>query len=155
MPDAETMINQLGLTLPESSPPVANYVPVMAVHAGTILRVSGQLPMRDGKLIATGAVPDPVSVEVATECARQCVLNAFAAVKHHLGSLERLRGVARVGGYVACPPGFGDQPTIINGASDLLYAVMGDAGKHARSAVGVSSLPLHAPVEIEFAFLID
>lgn len=155
MADAETRLQRLGLTLPDAVAPVANYVPCMPVHSGTLLFVSGQVPLRDGKPIATGRVPDDVDVETATECARQCVLNALAAVHAEFGSLERVRGVARVGGFVACSPGFGDQPKIINGASDLLVDILGDSGKHARAAVGVPALPLNVPVEIEFHFVID
>jgi len=155
MADADSRLEQLGLSLPAAAKPVANYVPVQSVHSGILMFVSGQIPIRDGALIAQGRVPDEVSVETAVECARQCVLNGLAAVHAELGSLARIRGVVRVGGFVACPPGFGDQPTVINGASDLLVQLFGDAGKHARAAVGVPALPLNAPVEIEFTFLMD
>ena len=155
MPHPELRLEQLGLTLPTPVTPVANYVPCIAVHSGHMVYISGQVPMRDGVLIAEGTVPDVVSIEQAVECARQCVLNGLAALNAEVGSLDRVRSVVRVGGFVACGAGFGQQPQVINGASDLLVEIFGDSGKHARAAVGVSALPLNAPVEIEFAFLID
>jgi enamine deaminase RidA (YjgF/YER057c/UK114 family) len=100
-------------------------------------------------------VPSDVSLELARDCAAQCALNGLAALEQEIGDLARVRRVVRLGGFVACGHGFGDQPTVINGASDLLAELMHDSGKHARAAVGVSSLPLNAPVEIEFTFLVD
>ncbi|TDC59121.1 RidA family protein [Micromonospora sp. KC207] len=137
---------ELGLTLPEVVPPVANYVP--AVQSGQHVFVSGQLPMAEGKLLATGKVGAGVSAEQAKDLAQRCALNALAAVDALVG-LENLVKVVRVTGFVASAPGFTGQPGVINGASDLFGAVFGEAGRHARSAVGVSELPLDAPVEIE------
>ena len=108
--------------------------------------------MRDGQLIAKGSVPGQVSLEVAQECARQCVLNGLAAVKAAVGSLGEVKQVVRVGVFVCSEAGFHDQPKVANGASELLVQVFGDAGKHARAAVGSIALPLGAPVEVEFLF---
>jgi enamine deaminase RidA (YjgF/YER057c/UK114 family) len=155
MADADTRLEQLGITLPDAAAPVANYLPCQAVHSGVLIYISGQIPLRDGALLASGRAPDEVDVETATECARQCVLNGLATLRRELGTLAGVRSVVRVGGFVASAPGFGDQPKIINGASDLLVDVFGESGKHARAAVGVAALPLNAPVEIEFTFLID
>ncbi len=106
-------------------------------------------------MLATGSVPEPVSIETAQDCARQCVLNALACLHGEIGDLSRLRRVVRLDAFVACGPDFADHPKVINGASDLLIDLLGDDGKHARAAVGVSSLPLLAPVEIAMTFLID
>ncbi len=105
--------------------------------------------------MATGTVPGEVSVELAKECARQCTLNGLAAAKAALGSLGKIRQVVRVGCFVACEPGFGDHPKIANGASELLVEIFGESGRHARAAVGASSLPLHVPVEVEFLFEVE
>ncbi len=155
MATIERRLDSLGIVLPEAPKPVANYVPVYARHSGSPAFVSGQIPMRDGSLIATGSVPEDVSIEVARECAAQCVVNALAAIRGEYGSLERLRGVARLRGYVASGPGFRDHSTVIDGASDLLAELLGESGSHSRVAVGVTSLPLGAPVEIEFVFVMD
>ncbi len=149
----EDRVRTLGIELPSAPPPLASYVPVR-LHAG-VAYVSGQLPFVDGKLMAVGSVPAEVSEERAKACARQCALNALAALRGKLGSLDSVRGVIRLGCFVACGPGFGGQPAIANGASDVLFEVFGEAGRHARAAVGVSSLPLNAPVEIEFTFALD
>jgi enamine deaminase RidA (YjgF/YER057c/UK114 family) len=127
-------------------PPVAAYVP--AVRSGDHVYTAGQLPMRSGELVATGKVGDAVSPEVATECARQCALNAIAAIKSVAGSLEDVR-IVKVVAFVASTPDFTGQPGVANGASNLFGDVFGDAGVHARSAVGVPVLPLDAPVEVE------
>lgn len=136
----------LGLPLPEVVPPVAAYVP--AVRSGSHVYVSGQLPMVDGKLETTGKVGAEVPVEQATELARRCALNALAAIEDLVG-LEKVGKVVKVTGFVASTPGFTGQPAVINGASELFGAVFGEAGRHARSAVGVAELPLGAPVEVE------
>lgn len=153
MPTIESGLARLGLTLPDQPVAIASYVPASAVHSGTLVFISGQIPMRDGALLATGSVPDQVSLEKAQECARQCVLNGLAALRNELGGLDRVDRVIRVGGFVASPAGYGEQPKVINAASELLVELMGDAGRHARAAVGVSSLPLNVPVEIEFTFV--
>jgi enamine deaminase RidA (YjgF/YER057c/UK114 family) len=129
---------ELGIAIPEVVPPVAAYVP--AVVTGRYVYTSGQLPMRDGTMIA----PD-----VAKDCARQCAINALAAAQSVIGSLDRVTRVVKVVGFVASAPGFTGQPAVINGASELLLEIFGDAGRHARSAVGVAGLPINAPVEVE------
>jgi len=143
----EERLASLGLSVPEVAKPVAAYVP--AVRTGSYIYTSGQLPSRDGELIATGKVGGGVSVEQATECARQCALNAIAAVKAEVGDLSAVKRVVKVVAFVSSTPDFTGQPGVANGASELLGAVFGDAGKHARSAVAVPVLPLDAPVEVE------
>ena len=143
----EERLASLGLEVPEVAKPVAVYVP--AVRSGNHVFTSGQLPMRSGELIATGKVGGEVSVEEAVECARQCALNAIAAVRAEVGDLSAVRRVVKVVGFVASTPDFTGQPGVVNGASELLGEVFGDAGVHARSAVGVAALPLGAPVEVE------
>ena len=137
----------LGLTLPPVTAPVAAYVP--AVRTGTFVYVSGQLPVVDGKLPATGKVGDEVSEQDAAAMARTCALNALAAAAAAAGGLEAIRRIVKITGFVASAPGFAGQPQVINGASELFIAVFGEQGKHARSAVGVAELPLNAPVEVE------
>ena len=155
MPDIHARLERLGIELPVAPTPLASYVPAASVHSGSIVLISGQIPIIDGSLMATGHVPNDVSIEQAQACARQCVLNGLAALRDEIGDLERLRRVVRLGGFVAAPPDFTDHPTVINGASDLLVELLGDDGRHARAAVGVSSLPRGVPVEIEFMFLVD
>lgn len=137
---------ELGLSLPEVVPPVAAYVP--AVQSGRHVYVSGQLPMVDGKLLATGKVGGGVSPEQAKSLARQCALNALAAIDALVG-LEKVIKIVKVTGFVASAEGFTGQPAVINGASELFGEVFGEAGRHARSAVGVAELPMGAPVEVE------
>ncbi|KKK06122.1 RidA family protein [Micromonospora sp. HK10] len=137
---------ELGLTLPEVVPPVASYVP--AVQSGQHVYVSGQLPMAEGKLLATGKVGAGVSADQAKDLAQRCALNALAAIDALVG-LENVVKIVKLTGFVASAPGFTGQPGVINGASDLFGAVFGEAGRHARSAVGVAELPLDAPVEVE------
>lgn len=134
--------------LPSPPAPVGSYLPV--VQVGSLLYTSGVLPMREGQLLFPGAVGSlTVRVEEGQEAARQCALNALSLIKTHLGSLTRVERVVKVTGFVHCPAAFCEQPRVLNGASDLLVTVFGEAGKHARSAVGVSALPLNAPVEVE------
>lgn len=137
---------ELGLTLPPVTPPVAAYVP--AVQSGNHVYVSGQLPLVDGALLATGKVGAEVTPEAAKELAARCALNGLAAIDALVG-LDRVVRVVKVVGFVASAPGFTGQPAVINGASELLGSVFGEAGAHARSAVGVAELPLGAPVEVE------
>jgi enamine deaminase RidA (YjgF/YER057c/UK114 family) len=146
----EARLTALGLTLPEPAAPVAAYIPWR--QAGNLLYISGQIPIRDGQLIARGSIPDEVSLEEARDCARQCVLNGLAVTRFALGSLDRIRQVIRVGCFVASQAGFYDQPKVANGASELLVEIFGEAGRHARAAVGNIALPLGAPVEVEFLF---
>lgn len=138
---------ELGISIPEVVPPVAAYVP--AVATGRYVYTSGQLPMRDGAMIAEGLVGSDVDPEVAKDCARQSAINALAAIQSAVGTLDRVTRVVKVVGFVASAPGFTGQPGVINGASELFLEVFGDAGRHARSAVGVAGLPLNAPVEVE------
>jgi enamine deaminase RidA (YjgF/YER057c/UK114 family) len=137
---------ELGLVLPEVVPPVAAYVP--AVQTGKHVYVSGQLPMSGGQLMATGKVGAEVSAERAKDLAAQCALNALAAIDSLVG-IDNVVKVVKVTGFVASAGGFTGQPGVINGASELFGAVFGEAGRHARSAVGVAELPLGAPVEVE------
>lgn len=143
----EERLAELGLTVPEVAAPVAAYVP--AVRSGNHVFTSGQLPMRSGQLMATGKVGGEVTQEEAVECARQCALNALAAVRAELGDLSRVKRVVKVVAFVASTPDFTAQPLVANGVSELLGTVFGDLGRHARSAVGVPVLPLDAPVEVE------
>ncbi|UQX01760.1 RidA family protein [Streptomyces sp. RerS4] len=143
----EAKLAELGLTLPEVVPPLATYQP--AVRSGAYVFTAGQLPMVQGKLPLTGKVGAEVSAEQAKELAATCALNALAAVKSVVGDLDRIARVVKVVGFVASAPDFTAQPGVLNGASELLGAVLGDKGVHARSAVGVAVLPLDAPVEIE------
>lgn len=143
-------IAELGLVIPEGSKPVAAYIP--AVVSGNLVYTSGQLPMIGGVLPTTGKVGAQVSAEEAKELARTCVLNGLAAARSAIGSLDRITRVVKVVGFVASDPSFTGQPGVINGASELLGDIFGDMGQHARSAVGVSVLPLDTPVEIEFIF---
>ena len=143
----EDRLAELGLSVPDVVKPVASYVP--AVRGGTFVYTSGQLPVRAGELMTTGKVGGSVSPEDATACAQQCALNAIAAVKAEIGDLDQVVRVVKVVCFVASEPSFTGQPQVANGASDLLGKAFGDAGVHARSAVGVSVLPLDAPVEVE------
>jgi enamine deaminase RidA (YjgF/YER057c/UK114 family) len=143
---AKARLRELGIELPEVAKPLASYVP--AVRSGSLVYTSGQLPMQAGKLAATGKVGADVTPERGKEFARICVLNALAAVDSLVG-IDGVTRVVKVVGFVASAPGFNGQPGVINGASDLLAEVFGDQGSHARSAVGVSELPLDSPVEVE------
>lgn len=147
MSAVEQRLVDLGLTLPEVAAPLAAYVP--AVLSGSYVFTSGQLPLVDGKLTTCGKVGAEVTPEQARELARTCALNALAAVKSVAGDLDRVKRVVKVVGFVASAPDFTGQPGVVNGASELLGQVLGDAGVHARSAVGVAVLPLDAPVEVE------
>ena len=140
-------LKELGYELPSLPNPAGSYVP--ATSTGSLLFTAGQLPFKEGQLRYTGKVDKDVSVEEANEAARLCALNALAAVKAEAGSLENVRRVVKVTGYVASAAGFNRQPEVINGASDFLSEVFGEKGAHARSAVGVAELPLDAPVEVE------
>ena len=144
--DAYERLAELGLTLPTVVPPLASYVP--AVQSGNCVYVSGQLPMVEGKLPLTGKVGAEVTPEQATDLARICALNALAAIEGLVG-LGRLVKIVKLVGFVASADGFTGQPAVVNGASNLFGDVLGEQGRHARSAVGVSELPLGAPVEVE------
>ncbi len=144
---AEARLVELGITIPEVVPPLAAYQP--AARTGSLVFTAGQLPARSGEMLAIGKVGGEVTEEQAYECARQCALNALAAVKAEIGSLDQIKRVVKVVVFVASTPDFTGQPRVANGASELFGEVFGEAGKHARSAVGVSVLPLDVPVEVE------
>jgi enamine deaminase RidA (YjgF/YER057c/UK114 family) len=147
MTHPEEKLTELGLKLPEVAAPVAAYIPVL--RSGNLVYTSGQLPMVDGALPMIGKVGAEVSPEDAKALAQRCLLNALAAVKSEIGDLAKVKRVVKVVGFVASAPDFTGQPGVINGASELFGAVFGEAGRHARSAVGVAVLPLDAPVEVE------
>lgn len=146
MPSPLARIIKLGLQLPDVSPPKGAYIP--AVRSGNLIFVSGQVPMMNGELIAAGKVGDGVTAERANGLSRQCALAALAAIDQLVG-LDKVERVVKVVGFVASAAGFDGQAGVVNGASDLFVAVFGDAGRHARSSIGVAELPLGAPVEIE------
>ncbi|WP_208438092.1 RidA family protein [Bartonella taylorii] len=143
----ERHLKKIGITLPEATQPIANYVTVS--QSGNQLFISGQLPLFDGKPIATGKVGAAVSTEQAKKSAETCALNILAQIKAALGDLNRIKRVVKVTVFVAVDPHFTDIPLVANGASDLFVNILGETGKHARSAVGVSSLPMNVPVEVE------
>jgi enamine deaminase RidA (YjgF/YER057c/UK114 family) len=144
-------LTALGIELPKVAAPLGSYVPYRI--EGRLLFISGQLPTKDGKLVAVGRLPTEVSLAVAQTCSRQSAINILAAASAAVGGdLGRIAGCVKLTGYVAGEPGFTDQPLVMNPASDLMREVFGEAGRHARAAVGVASLPLGAPVEIEAIF---
>jgi enamine deaminase RidA (YjgF/YER057c/UK114 family) len=157
MPHVDQVVKRLetlGIRLPEAPKPVAAYVPW--VRSDRLLYVSGQIPFRDGGLLATGPVPSATSLEAAQQAARQCALNGLAVAADALdGRLDRVRRVVRIGVFVACDPGFEAHPQVANGASEFLIEVFGEAGRHARAAVGSPSLPRGATVEVELLFEVD
>lgn len=152
----DSRLAELGIILPAAPAPAGLYAP--CVQAGDLLFISGQLPLADGKPLELGKCGngvdgvDGVDIERGAALARQCTLNALAIAKQHLGTLDRVAQVVRVSGYVASAPGFVQHPQVINGASQLLLDVFGEAGRHARAAIGVAELPLGVPVEVEFVF---
>jgi enamine deaminase RidA (YjgF/YER057c/UK114 family) len=143
----EEKLTSLGLELPEAPKPVATYVP--AVQTGNLLFLSGVLPIRNGQLAFTGKLGRDLTVPEGIEAAKVAILNALAIAKQELGSLDRITRVVKVVGHVASADGFAEQPQVLNGASDLLVAIFGDAGRHARVATGAAELPRGAAVEIE------
>jgi len=145
--NVQDRLDALGLELPEVATPAGAYVP--ALVSGNLVFTAGQIPLVDGKLMATGKVGSEIDVDYAREIARRCALNAIPAVKSVIGDLDRVKRVVKVVGFVSSEPSFTQQPQVINGASELLEQVFGEAGIHARSAVGVAVLPLDAPVEVE------
>jgi enamine deaminase RidA (YjgF/YER057c/UK114 family) len=148
----EQNLKQLGIEIPEVAKPVAAYVP--AVRAGEWVYISGQLPFRQGKLAKVGKVGTDVTLEEAYQEARQCAVNCIAAIKSIVDDLDRVK-IVKVTGFVASAAGFNDQPKVMNGASDLFARVFGDAGIHARAAVGVAELPLNACCEVELVALVQ
>ena len=147
MSKVEQRLSELGLTLPEVATPAGSYLPAMI--SGNLVFTAGQIPLIEGKLMATGKLGAEITVEYGAEIAQRCALNALAAVKSVIGDLDRVKQIVKIVGFVSSVPEFTSQPAVINGASEFLQQVFGDAGQHARSAVGVSVLPLDAPVEIE------
>lgn len=151
--DPEIKLKELGLTLPQAPKPVASYIPTLVVS--NFLYTSGNLPLKDGKVIYEGKMGEGKnSIEVGYEASALATLNSLSAAKETLGSLSKIKRVLKVTGYVNSTKGFTDQPKVINGASDLLVKIFGESGKHVRSAIGVSELPLNALVEIEFIYQI-
>ena len=147
MPTPEQRLQELGVDLPSPAAPVAAYVP--CVRTGNLVYVSGQVPSVDGKPTHLGHLGDDVDLEAGRAAARTCAVNVLAALKAELGELSRVRRVVKVTGFVASTPGFTDHPQVVNAASELFGKVFGDAGRHARAAVGVAALPLGVPVEVE------
>jgi enamine deaminase RidA (YjgF/YER057c/UK114 family) len=146
----EKKLNELGVVLAAPAAPVANYVPF--VRTGNLLMVSGQICLEAGKLVAKGQLGAGVSIEDGQKAARACAINLLAQVKAALGDLDKVVRVVRLGGFVNAAPGFLDGPKVMNGASDLMVAAFGDKGRHARTTVGVSALPLDAAMEVEALF---
>ena len=143
----EDNLKRLGIILPIPPKPAGSYVPV--VVSGNLAFVSGQIPIQDGKVMFTGRVPTEKSIQEAQQAARLCAINILAQLKANLGSLERITRILRVSGFVNSDAGFSEQPKIINAASDFLFEIFGESGKHSRIAIGASSLPLNSTVEID------
>ncbi len=148
----EEKLKELGIELPAVAKPVAAYVP--AVQAGKWVYISGQLPFRQGKLEKTGKAGKEATLEEAYAEAKQCAVNCIAALKSVAGDLDSVEKIVKVTGFVASAPGFNDQPKVVNGASELLGQAFGEAGRHARAAVGVAELPMNAVVEVELVALL-
>jgi enamine deaminase RidA (YjgF/YER057c/UK114 family) len=146
----EDKLKELGITLPPSPKPLGSYVPL--VRTGNLIFLSGILPLREGRLIRKGRVGAGVSIEEAREDALAIVINALSILKAHVGELDKVTRCVKVTGYIASAPDFTEQPGVINAASDFLFEVFGERGRHARAAVGVPVLPLDSPLEIEFIF---
>ena len=147
---AEEKLKELSIDLPGIPKPLGSYVPF--VKTGNLVYLSGMLPLTDGVLLKTGRVGETVSLEDAVLCARTAAVNALAVLKSAIGSLQNVQRCVKITGFVASSADFTDQPKVINGASDLLFQVFGEAGRHARAAVGVNILPMNSPVEVEFIF---
>lgn len=143
----EDKLKQLNITLPIPPKPAGSYIPV--VISGNLAFVSGQIPMQDSKVSFTGKVPSEKSIEEAQKAARLCMINILAQLKANLGSLDKITKIVRVSGFVNCTPEFSEHPKVINAASDLLFEIFGEPGKHTRIAVGVANLPLNSTVEID------
>lgn len=149
----EARLGELGLALPSPPAPLASYVPVTI--AGDLAFVSGQVAMEDGKLLTSGKLGADVDVSAGANAARRCVLQALSVLRAELGSLDRIRRIVKLSVFVSSAEGFTDQPKVANGASDLLIELFGDAGRHARTAIGVAELPLGAAVEVELTAQIE
>jgi enamine deaminase RidA (YjgF/YER057c/UK114 family) len=146
----EDKLKELGIELPEAPSPLGSYVPV--TRTGNLVFLSGILPLVEGKLLRQGRVGKDITLDDAREDAKRVVMNALAVLRSHIGSLNTVKRCIKITGYIASSPDFTEQPQVLNAASDLLYDIFGEAGRHARAAIGVTVLPLNAPVEIEFIF---
>lgn len=149
----EERLTELGIALPPAPAPVASYVPVRV--AGGLAFVAGQIPLEAGEVLSAGRLGAEVTLQQGAEATRRCALQALSALRDALGSLDRVRHIVKVEVYVASAPGFVDQPKVANGASDALVEILGDAGRHARAAVGVAELPLGASVEVAIVAAVD
>ena len=149
----EDRLKELGIKLPEAPGPLGSYVP--CVQTGPLIFLSGMLPLINGKLVRTGRVGENVTVDEAREDARRATINALAVLKARIGNLAKVKQCVKITGYIASAPDFAEQPKVLNAASDLLFEIFGESGRHARAAVGVNVLPLHSPVEIAFIFEIS
>lgn len=150
MVSPEKRLQEIGIILPSIPAPLGFYVP--CVQTGNLLFLSGMLPLREGNLIRTGRVGDSVSISEAKEDARQAVCNALSLLKAYLGSLDRVKQCVRLNGYIASAPDFTRQPEILNAASQMIFDIFGEAGRHTRTAIGVAVLPSNSPIEIDFIF---
>ncbi len=146
----EDKLKELGIELPESPSALGSYVPI--VRTGNLVFLSGILPLREGKLARHGRVGEKVSLDEAREDAKTAAINALSVLKVHIGSLDKVKRCVKLTGYVASAPDFFEQPKVLNAASDLMFEIFGEKGRHARAAVGVNVLPLNSPIEIEFIF---
>jgi len=146
----EKKLKELGIELPEAPTPIGSYIP--ALRTGNLVFLSGILPLRQGKLIKQGKVGKDLSLDEAREEARAATINALSVLKAHIGSLDKIKRCIKITGYVASDPDFVEQPKVLNAASDLLFEIFGESGRHVRAAVGVNVLPLNSPLEIEFIF---
>ena len=146
----EKKLKELGIELPEAPTPLGSYIPVL--RTGNLVFLSGILPLRQGKLMKQGKVGKDLSLDEAKEEARTATINALSVLKAHVGSLDKVTRCVKIAGYIASSPDFTEQPKILNAASDLLFEIFGEKGRHVRTAVGVNVLPLNSPVEIEFIF---
>lgn len=146
----EDKLKELGIKLPEAPKPLGSYIP--AVRTGNLIFLSGMLPLIQGKLVRQGRVGEDLRIEEAGEGVRTAVINALSVLKANIGTLNNVKRCVKITGYIASSPNFTDQPLVLNAASDLLFEIFGESGRHARVAVGVNSLPLNSPVEIEFIF---
>ena len=146
----EDKLKELGIELPEAPKPLGSYIP--AVRTGNLIFLSGMLPVIQGKLVWQGKVGEDIRIEEAGEGVRTAVFNALAVLKANIGTLNNVKRCVKITGYIASSPNFTDQPMVLNAASDLLFEIFGESGRHARVAVGVNVLPLNSPVEIDFIF---
>lgn len=154
MQKIEEKLKKMGIEMPETPIPVAEYLPSV-VYDGNKVYVSGQDCRKNGKLLYEGKLGAELNVEQGKECARQAILNCLAALKYSIGDFDRVKRIVKVLGFVASAPGFGEQPYVINGASELLVELFGEKGKHARAALGINELPFGTPVEIEMIVEIE